>query len=273
VLPSTPGQCVEQSLNHKSNSGNDQQTISQEDNNSSIVCQASSPSPYDSSTMISQLSAAALSIAQLQAQGFEEHVKQNQCNIYELLGKSYTNYLGIEVYKKHYPPMLGDEVWRLDRIGKNGIIHIRLASEGINTVQDFLKMSVVSPGELRRILGPRMSERMWDNAIKHARTCVLGNKYYVFRGSNYRILLNPICQLMGAEINGSIYPTHSLSNIDTVYLEKLVRQAYVNWSSLEEIEGISNEIIALLTQDIMTQRTGANVMNTIPSNLPAMPPS
>ncbi|TYH96977.1 hypothetical protein ES332_A12G212300v1 [Gossypium tomentosum] len=254
VLPSTPGQCVEQSLNHKSNSGNDQKTISQEDNNYTIVCQASSPSPSDSSTMIPQLSAAALSIAQLQARGFEEPAKQNQ------------------LYKKHYPPMLGDEVWRLDRIGKNGIIHVRLASEGINTVQDFLRMLVVSPGELRRILGPRMSERMWDNAIKHARTCVMGNKYYVFRGSNYRILLNPICQLMGAEINGSIYPTHTLSNIDTVYLEKLVRQAYVNWSSLEEIEGISNEIIALLTQDIMAQRTGANVMNTIPSNLPAMPP-
>ncbi|MBA0621299.1 hypothetical protein Godav_006940 [Gossypium davidsonii] len=169
--------------------------------------------------------------------------------------------------------MLGDEVWRLDRIDKNGIIHKRLASEGINTVQDFLKMWVVNPGELRRILGPIMSERKLDHAINHARTCVMGNKYYVFRGSNYRILLNPICQLMGAEVNGSIYPTHSLSNIDTVYLEKLVRQAYVNWCSLEEIEGISNEIIGLLTQDIMAQRTGANVINTIPSNLPAMPPS
>ncbi|XP_052481548.1 uncharacterized protein LOC105764736 isoform X10 [Gossypium raimondii] len=255
VLPSTPGQCVEQSLNQKSNSGNDQQTISQEDNNSTIVCQASSPSPSDSSSMRSQLSAAALSTAQLQAQRFEEPSKQNQ------------------LYKKHYPPMLGDEVWRLDMIGKNGIIHKRLASEGINTVQDFLKMSVVSPGELRRILGPRMSDRMWDNATKHARTCAMGNKYYVFRGSNYRILLNPICQLMGAEVNGSIYPTHSLSNIDTVYLEKLVRQAYVNWSSLEEIEGISNEIIGPLTQDIMAQRMGANVINTIPPNLPAMPPS
>ncbi|MFQ6660056.1 hypothetical protein Gotur_028694 [Gossypium turneri] len=273
VLPSTPGQCVEQSMNQKSNSGNDQQTITHEDNNSTIVCQESSPSPSDSSSMRSQLSAAALSTAQLQAQRFEEPAKQNQCNIYELLGKSYTNYLGIEVYKKHYPPMLGDEVWRLDRIDKNGIIHKRLASEGINTVQDFLKMWVVNPGELRRILGPRMSERKLDHAINHARTCVMGNKYYVFRGSNYRILLNPICQLMGAEINGSTYPTHSLSNIDTVYLEKLVRQAYVNWCSLEEIEGISNEIIGLLTQDIMAQRMGANVMNTIPSNLPAMPPS
>ncbi|PPD69527.1 hypothetical protein GOBAR_DD33590 [Gossypium barbadense] len=248
VLPSTPGQCVEQSFNQKSNSGNDHLTITHEDNNSTIVCQESSPSPSDSSSMGSQLSAAALSTEQLQAQRFDEPAKQNQCNIYELLGKSYTNYLGIEVYKKHYPPMLGDEVWRLDRIDKNGIIHKRLASEGINTVQDFLKMWVVNPGELRRILGPIMSERKLDHAINHARTCVMGNKYYVFRGSNYRILLNPICQLMGAEVNGSIYPTHSLSNIDTVYLEKLVRQAYVNWSSLEEIEGISNEIIGPLTQ-------------------------
>ncbi|MBA0621296.1 hypothetical protein Godav_006937, partial [Gossypium davidsonii] len=211
VLPSTPGQCVEQSFNQKSNSANDQLTITHEDNNSTIVSQESSPSPSDSSSMGSQLSAAALST-------------------------------------KHYPPMLGDEVWRLDRIDKNGIIHKRLASEGINTVQDFLKMWVVNPGELRRILGPIMSERKLDHAINHARTCVMGNKYYVFRGSNYRILLNPICQLMGAEVNGSIYPTHSLSNIDTVYLEKLVRQAYVNWCSLEEIEGISNEIIGLLTQ-------------------------
>ncbi|KAH1074641.1 hypothetical protein J1N35_026969 [Gossypium stocksii] len=264
VLPSTPGQCVEQSLNQKSNSGNDQQTITHEDNNSTIVCQASSPSPSDSSSMRSQLSAAALSTAQLQAQRFEEPAKQNQCK--------YLFFFSL-IYKKHYPPMLGDEVWRLDRIDKNGIIHKRLASEGINTVQDFLKMWVVNPGELRRILGPRMSERKLDHAINHARTCVMGNKYYVFRGSNYRILLNPICQLMGAEINGSAYPAHSLSNIDTVYLEKLVRQAYVNWSSLEEIEGISNEIIGLLTQGIMAQRTGANVMNTIPSNLPAMPPS
>ncbi|XP_052481550.1 uncharacterized protein LOC105764736 isoform X12 [Gossypium raimondii] len=255
VLPSTPGQCVEQSFNQKSNSGNDHLTITHEDNNSTIVCQESSPSPSDSSSMGSQLSAAALSTEQLQAQRFDEPAKQNQ------------------LYKKHYPPMLGDEVWRLDRIDKNGIIHKRLASEGINTVQDFLKMWVVNPGELRRILGPIMSERKLDHAINHARTCVMGNKYYVFRGSNYRILLNPICQLMGAEVNGSIYPTHSLSNIDTVYLEKLVRQAYVNWSSLEEIEGISNEIIGPLTQDIMAQRTGANVINTIPSNLRAMPPS
>ncbi|KAA3455767.1 protein SAR DEFICIENT 1-like [Gossypium australe] len=84
--------------------------------------------------------------------------------------------------RKHHPPMLGDEVWRLEKIGKDGAFHKKLAYEGVNTVQDFLKMSVVDPPKLRKS-----------------------------------------------------------------YVEDLVRQAYVNWSSLKEIEGISNEI-GLLTQ-------------------------
>ncbi|XWS60930.1 hypothetical protein CRYUN_Cryun07bG0081000 [Craigia yunnanensis] len=152
-----------------------------------------------------------------------------------------------ELYKKHHPPMLEDEVWRLEKIGKDGAFHKKLTTEGVNTVQDFLKMSVVDPGKLRRILGHGMSEKMWEVTIKHAKTCVMGNKHYVFQGSNYTIFLNPICQLTKAEINGSIYPTHNKSNINRAYLENLVRQAYVNWSSLEEIEVVSNEI-GLLTQ-------------------------
>ncbi|XP_021292142.1 protein SAR DEFICIENT 1 [Herrania umbratica] len=151
-----------------------------------------------------------------------------------------------ELYKKHHPPMLGDKVWRLEKIGKDGAFHKKLSSEGVDTVQDFLKLSVVDPAKLRSILGPGMSEKMWDVTIKHAKTCVMGNKYYVFRGSNYTIFLNPICQLVKAEINGGIYPTHNLSNMNRAYIENLVRQAYANWNTLEEIEGVSNEI-GLLT--------------------------
>ncbi|XP_022735435.1 protein SAR DEFICIENT 1-like isoform X1 [Durio zibethinus] len=152
-----------------------------------------------------------------------------------------------ELYKKHHPPMLGDEVWRLEKIGKDGAFHKKLTSKGVNTVQDFLKMWVVDPAKLRRILGSGMSEKVWEVTIKHAKTCVMGNKHYIFQGSDYAIFLNPICQVIKAEINGSIYPIHNLNNINRAYLENLVRQAYVNWSSLEEIEGISNEI-GLLTQ-------------------------
>ncbi|GLT42154.1 hypothetical protein SLA2020_411460 [Shorea laevis] len=163
-----------------------------------------------------------------------------------------------ELYKKHHPPMLEDEVWRLEKIGKDGAFHKKLSSHGIKTVQDFLKLSVVDPTKLRRILGNGMSEKMWEVAIKHARKCVMGNKFYIFRGSNYTIILNPICQLVRAVINGHIYPFRDKTNINRVYVESLVRQAYANWHSLEEVEGVLNEI-ALLTQ-------GEQMVDQYPNN-------
>lgn len=47
--------------------------------------------------------------------------------------------------------MLEDEVWRLEKIGKDGAFHKKLTSMGINTVQDFLKLSVVDPSKLRKV--------------------------------------------------------------------------------------------------------------------------
>ena len=47
--------------------------------------------------------------------------------------------------------MLQDEVWRLEKIGKDGAFHKKLSKEGINTVQDFLKLSVVDPRRLRQV--------------------------------------------------------------------------------------------------------------------------
>jgi hypothetical protein len=56
------------------------------------------------------------------------------------------------VYKKHHPPNLKDEVWRLEKIGKDGAFHKKLTKEGITTVQEFLKLSVVDPLRLRKVL-------------------------------------------------------------------------------------------------------------------------
>lgn len=47
--------------------------------------------------------------------------------------------------------MLKDEVWRLEKIGKDGAFHKKLASENINTVQDFLTLSIVYPQKLRAV--------------------------------------------------------------------------------------------------------------------------
>lgn len=151
-----------------------------------------------------------------------------------------------ELYKKHHPPALQDEVWRLEKIGKDGAFHKKLAAARINTVQDFLKLSVVDPRNLKGILGPGMSEKMWEITIKHARTCDLGSKHFVFRRPNCIITFNPICQIVHAVIGGNSYSTEELP-CTTIYVENVVRQAYVEWDSLEEIAGISSDT-PLLTQ-------------------------
>ncbi|KDP20146.1 hypothetical protein JCGZ_05915 [Jatropha curcas] len=163
-----------------------------------------------------------------------------------------------ELYKKHYPPMLEDEVWRLEKIGKDGAFHKKLNSDGINTVQDFLKLSIVDSQKLRRILGAGMSEKIWEATIKHARTCELGNKHYIFRGQNCTVTLNPICQVVNAIIDGHTYSTRDLPTINRGYIASLVRQAYANWNSLQEIVGVSSEM-ALLT-------LGEQAVNEYPSH-------
>ncbi|XP_078445846.1 protein SAR DEFICIENT 1-like [Wolffia australiana] len=78
-----------------------------------------------------------------------------------------------ESYKKHHPPAPTDEVWRLEKIGKDGAYHKRLHAERINTVYDFLEYALHAPNRLRSILGPNMSDRTWEVAVAHARTCDL----------------------------------------------------------------------------------------------------
>lgn len=55
------------------------------------------------------------------------------------------------MYKKHYPPALNDEVWRLEKIGKDGSFHKKLNKAGIFSVEDFLRLVVRDPKKLRNV--------------------------------------------------------------------------------------------------------------------------
>lgn len=57
----------------------------------------------------------------------------------------------LTVYKKHYPPALNDDVWRLEKIGKDGSFHKRLNNAGIFSVEDFLRLVVRDPQKLRSV--------------------------------------------------------------------------------------------------------------------------
>ncbi|XP_024522578.1 calmodulin-binding protein 60 D isoform X2 [Selaginella moellendorffii] len=168
-----------------------------------------------------------------------------------------------ELYKKHYPPALGDDVWRLDKIGKDGAFHKRLNKAGIFSVEDFLRLVVMDPQKLRnvsneffslsfslflsahvvglaQILGSGMSNKMWEGTVEHAKTCVLSGKLYVYYADekqNIGVIFNNIFQLMGLMAGGQYLSVDSLSDAEKVYVDKLVKVAYENWESVVEYDG------------------------------------
>ncbi|PWZ10907.1 Calmodulin-binding protein 60 C [Zea mays] len=81
------------------------------------------------------------------ASGFCEVVRIREAKTEAFMVKDHRG----ELYKKHYPPTLKDEVWRLEKIGKDGSFHKRLNKSGISTVEDFLRLVVRDPQKLRSV--------------------------------------------------------------------------------------------------------------------------
>ncbi|CAL5198292.1 unnamed protein product [Lathyrus oleraceus] len=105
-----------------------------------------------------------------------------------------------ELYKKHHPPSLSDEIWRLEKIGKDGAFHRRLSREKIRSVKDFLTLLNLDPAKLRTILGTGMSAKMWEITVEHARTCVLDTTRHVSSAANSqqpRVVFNAVGQVTG----------------------------------------------------------------------------
>ncbi|KAK7412274.1 hypothetical protein VNO78_03726 [Psophocarpus tetragonolobus] len=147
-----------------------------------------------------------------------------------------------ELYKKHYPPALNDEVWRLEKIGKDGSFHKRLNKAGIYTVEDVVGLVVRDPQRLRNILGSGMSNKMWDVLLEHAKTCVLSGKLYVYYPDDARkvgVVFNNIYELSGLITNDQYYSADSLCNSQKVYVDTLVKKAYENWMHVIEYDGKS----------------------------------
>lgn len=157
-------------------------------------------------------------------------------------------FLLVAVYKKHYPPALQDEVWRLEKVGKDGSFHKRLNKAGILTVEDFLRYVVRDPQKLRnvmlsepsspshrllravltptlqsvgrlQILGSGMSNKMWESLVEHAKTCVLSGKLYVYYSDDTRTVgaaFNNIYEFCGLIAGGQYYSADSLSDSQKV---------------------------------------------------------
>lgn len=67
-----------------------------------------------------------------------------------------------------------------------------------------------------------MSDKMWEVTLKHARECVLGNKLYILRELNSVVVLNPICQVVRANIEGHVYSGQEAPNQVFTYRPMIV---------------------------------------------------
>ncbi|XP_039164572.1 calmodulin-binding protein 60 C-like isoform X2 [Eucalyptus grandis] len=76
-----------------------------------------------------------------------------------------------ESNKKHHPPALHDEIWRLEKIAKDGKSHQKLNKAGIYTVGDFLQHRSTDFKKPREVLGKSMTPKNWEHLIAHAMEC------------------------------------------------------------------------------------------------------
>lgn len=134
-----------------------------------------------------------------------------------------------ELYKKHHPPSLSDEVWRLEKIGKDGAFHKRLSLEKIDTVEDFLTHLNLDSAKLRRILGTGMSTKMWEATVEHARTCVLDTRRFLYLPSQSQpktgVVFNAVGQVTGLVSESQYVPVDKLSETEKADAQSSVTSA------------------------------------------------
>ncbi|XP_010905679.1 calmodulin-binding protein 60 B isoform X2 [Elaeis guineensis] len=176
-----------------------------------------------------------------------------------------------ELYKKHHPPFLGDDVWRLEKIGKDGVFHKKLADNGINTVQDFLRNLVMDQDRLRSFLGSGMSNKMWDATIEHAWEFVPDDKIYSYcNGQGIVLLFDSVYRPIGAILHHNLYQLDELPATHKAVVNKLKQDAYrfPNHILEHREQLLDNRTRLLPTIDAATVPEASMLNQQIP-NLPA----
>ncbi|KAL2469692.1 Calmodulin-binding protein 60 D [Abeliophyllum distichum] len=84
--------------------------------------------------------------------GVKVHTSSTEVRIREGISKAFKvkDHRG-ESYQKHYPPSLEDEVWRLEKISKDGASHNRLVECGMYILKDFLRKYVTDQFSLHAV--------------------------------------------------------------------------------------------------------------------------
>ncbi|KAK9049559.1 hypothetical protein SSX86_031472 [Deinandra increscens subsp. villosa] len=168
-----------------------------------------------------------------------------------------------ESYKKHHPPALGDEIWRLEKIAKDGALHRRLGSSRICTVKDFLQMYVTNESSLRKILGGSCN-KTWETITKHAKECFLEDNLYIYNcgAEGIALLFNSIFVIVGATFDGRNYLSlEKLPAFKMPLVESLKQHFYKNLDGMLPMDVQSIFGASILTSDLLVYplKSGANM--------------
>ncbi|MED6193101.1 hypothetical protein PIB30_015985 [Stylosanthes scabra] len=146
-----------------------------------------------------------------------------------------------EAYKKHYPPSLNDDIWRLEKIAKDGKIHKRLSQRGIHTVKDLLQLHTTNPSSLYKMCG-NIPIKSWNSITYHAKTCVINDhKLYSYRATQQPIVLlfNSIYILVGVFDGQNYCSLDALTPNEKNLVETMKQQAYKNVNNLTSVDETS----------------------------------
>ncbi|KAF5781905.1 putative CALMODULIN-BINDING PROTEIN60 [Helianthus annuus] len=169
-----------------------------------------------------------------------------------------------ESYKKHHPPALGDDIWRLEKIAKDGAFHKRLGLKGICTVKHFMQMYITNESSLRNILGVSCN-KTWETIIKHAKDCVLDDKLYMYScgAEGIVLLFNSIFKIVGATFDGQNYlSVEELPVFQMTLVESLKQQFYKNLDGMLPMDDLSGFGSPILTSGLLggPARSGADLV-------------
>ncbi|KAK9069648.1 hypothetical protein SSX86_011552 [Deinandra increscens subsp. villosa] len=183
-----------------------------------------------------------------------------------------------ESYKKHHPPALGDDIWRLEKVAQNGAFHQRLASNGIRTVKHLLQMYYTNELSLRKILSGS-SNKTWETIIKHAKDCVLDDMLYMYNcgSEGIGLLFNSVFKIVGGTFDGQNYLSlEELPVFQMTLVESLKHQMYKNLDGMLPMDDLSVFGPPILTSGSLGGliRSDANLLlqNVNISPLPLDPP-
>ncbi|VAI14174.1 unnamed protein product [Triticum turgidum subsp. durum] len=136
--------------------------------------------------------------------------------------------------RKHVIPSLDDDVWRLQKISKDGVFHEALKGSGIFSVKDFLTSYYKDEHTLRKVLN-KATKLVWTTIVDHAKKCVPGKELYSFivEGHDVVLFFNCFYRIVGITSSDQYTPFKDLDKPMQGRVEQWSKVAYETLTNLQ----------------------------------------